>query len=128
MSTTDGLPLKTNKATLFHKIESRDCHITDDFIKQPGTVYVIDGNSLLHSLVQIPSTFGELAQAVFASLPKAPSIHFVTDTYKEGSIKTSERLRRGSSEEYNYTLKGPATRITNWKLFLTSDTKKNCTH
>ena len=87
LSTANGLPLKTNKSTLFHKIENTDCLIRDDITKLPGTVYVVDGNSLLHALVEIPETFGELAQTVFEKLPKALSIHFVTDKYQENYQK-----------------------------------------
>jgi len=64
----NGLLLKINKSTLFHKIENTDCLIRDDITKLPGTVYVVDGNSLLHALVEIPETFGELAQTVFEKI------------------------------------------------------------
>ena len=87
LSTTNGLPLKTNKATLFRKLENNNCLISDDITRLPGTVYVVDGNSLLHALVGVPSTFGELAETVFVSLPQVPCVHFVTDTYKQKSIK-----------------------------------------
>ncbi|GFO17511.1 hypothetical protein PoB_004401600 [Plakobranchus ocellatus] len=49
LSSPDGLPLKTNKATLLHKLESTfNCFESHDFSRQPNTAYIIDGNALLH--------------------------------------------------------------------------------
>ena len=116
--------MRANKATLLHKLESPGCLMSEDITRLPGTVHVIDGNSLLHALVGVPSTLGELADTVFSSLPQASSIHFITDTYKHNSIKNSERLRRGSSDVNSCVLRGPATKVTNWKLFLSNDENK----
>ena len=46
LSTSNGLPLKTNKATLLHKLQSPGCLLSEDITRLPGTVHVIDGNSL----------------------------------------------------------------------------------
>ena len=125
LAASDGLPLKTNKATLLHKLEKVEFVELEDASKVPNSVYIVDGNVLLHSLLDIPATFGDLAKKVFMCLPKAACIHFVTDTYKQESIKSAERLRRGSSENNTYLLNGSATKLPrNWKLFLSSEENK----
>lgn len=62
LASPDGLPLKTNKATLLHALEKRENILTEDVSKQPNTVYVMDGMAFLHSLTDIPDTFGDLAK------------------------------------------------------------------
>ena len=120
LATPDGLPVKTNKAKLMHILEE-----PVDF-EEPQLelcTYVIDGNAMLQSLVGLPGTFGELAQKVFSLLPKSERVDFVTDTYKQTSIKASERARRGTSE--SFLLKGPSTRIPkDWKAFLSNGHNK----
>lgn len=108
LSSPDGLPLKTNKATLLHKLGINYCE-SQDFSRQSNTTYIIDGNALLHCLSSGPDTFGDLAKQAFRSLPSATSAHFVTDTYKPDSIKSCERLRRGASTAKSYVLHGPST-------------------
>ena len=56
--------------------------------------YIIDGNAVFHSLNKVPETFGEVAKTVFASLPQVSKVHFLTDNYKNDSIKS---IRRGNS-------------------------------
>jgi len=46
----------------------------------------------------LPAMFGELAEVVMRALPKAPTVHFVTDSYLEDSIKQDERQRRRSAK------------------------------
>ena len=50
-------------------------------------ISVIDGNALLHSVVHAPATFGDFAQLIFSCLPKSTVVHFVTDCYRQNSIK-----------------------------------------
>jgi hypothetical protein len=96
LATADGTFVKTDKAQLMHLLELES---TEKITELPtdGT-YVIDGNAMLRALVKLPATFGDLAKYVFRCLPKAKCIHFVTDTYKQNSIKDVERSCRGSSE------------------------------
>ncbi|GFO07875.1 hypothetical protein PoB_003438000 [Plakobranchus ocellatus] len=82
LSSPRGLPLKTNKATLLHKLENTfNCFESQDFLKQPDAVYIIDGNAILHCLSSGPDTFKDLAKQAFRSLPQTASVHFATDTY-----------------------------------------------
>ena len=120
---SDGSRAKTNKAVLMHKLESNITTnetydmITSDF------VYIMDGNVLFHCVKNVPETFGMLAQTLFHMLPACTEIHFVTDTYKDISIKSFERNRRGHSDTFN--IKGPATKVpNNFHQFLCSDSNK----
>ena len=60
---------------------------------------------------------------MFGMFPKVQRVDFITDTYKENSIKGIERLRRGTSTKI--LLKGPETTIpSNWHQFLSNDENK----
>ena len=79
---------------------------------------------LLQALVALPQTFGELAEKVMKIFPSGPEVHFVADTYKVDSIKSTERSRRGEGEAF--LLKGPSTKIPrDWRGFLKHGHNKN---
>ena len=65
LAASDGLALKTNKATLLHKLEKVEFVELEDVSKLPNSVCIVDGNVLLHSLLDIPATFGDLAKKCF---------------------------------------------------------------
>ena len=124
LASPDGLPLKTNNAQLLSVIEKQEFVVTEDISKMQGTVHVIDGMAFLHSLTDMPNTFGELAKKVLHTLPQRAPVHFITDTYKPDSVKSLERDRRGRTND-SFLLKGPAMKIpSNWKAFLASDANK----
>lgn len=97
LSTADGCPVKTDKSKMMHRLEAGVNHQE----RPPHThthshvIYLFDGNALLQAMTGLPGSFEELAQKVFASLPKCERVDFVTDTYIEHSIKSTERTRRG---------------------------------
>ena len=109
-ATPDGLPTKTDKSVLMHKLESpaalADATSNTNTLKE----VIIDGNALLHSLINIPETFGQLTETIFHLLPQAECIHFVTDSYNVKSIKCLERMRRGSSQTQPLLLRGQSTK------------------
>ena len=124
-TTSSGMLAKTNKAALLHQLETLikdDSTAVSDFPSFHST-YIVDGNVMFHSLASLPETFGQLALQIFRSLPNAAVIHFITDTYRVDSIKSSERLRRGSSEELKVF--GPAAKLPrNFQNFLNNDENK----
>ncbi|GFS13310.1 hypothetical protein ElyMa_004881400 [Elysia marginata] len=127
LATSDGLLLQTNKATLLHKLTLENSLKFDDCAIIRNTVYIVYGNALMQSLSTIPNTFGEIAESAFSPLPHTACVHFVTGTYKEDSIKNCERLRRGSSAENAYLLRGPSTTVPkHWKYFLSCNENKRC--
>ena len=121
LATADGMPVKTDKATLMHSIEAG----IEPATKPPENevVYVYDGNAALQSLPKsLPDTFENLALMVFNLSPKTPRVDFVTDTYKTNSIKCLERKKRGSSP--TFLLLGPKTKTPrDWKGFMSNDDK-----
>ena len=115
--------MKTNKSSLMHKLEQHDIQETNESI--PNSVSIIDGNALFQSLTSLPETFGELALTILKYFPKSKIVHFITDTYVTGSIKSAERERRGQSEMHAQVIHRPLTKLPkNWKAFLSNDTSK----
>ena len=56
-------------------------------------------------------------------LPKMKRVDFVTDTYRDNSIKSAGHKRRGSTD--SYLVKGPSTKLPmDWKSFLANNTNK----
>ena len=105
LATADVCPVKTDKSKLMHRLE-----INVDHPEQPpysNVIYIIDGNAMLQAMTGLPGTFDELALKVFDGLPRCERVDFVTNTYKEDSIKSAERARRGSSE--TFLIKGGKT-------------------
>ena len=60
LATADGMPIKTDKSALMHRLEDGASSKAPD--KDRQHTQIIDGNALFHSLSQIPETFGEFAQ------------------------------------------------------------------
>ena len=110
MATGDGFPVKTDKSVLMHKLEQNLSTISQGLSSLPNDkVHIIDGNVLIHTVSSVPDTFGQLAKKIFLMLPQVGQIHFVTDTYNELSIKTTERIRRGTAE--TLLIHGSATKV-----------------
>ena len=125
LATSDGIPVKTNKAKLMHKLEleSHRAAIPDE-----PAAYIIDGNAMFKAQASLPKTFGELNGSLFGQLPKVKPVDFVTDRYKTESVKAPERGRRGTSKPH--LIKDALTRIPrDWKAFLScSENKQSLTH
>lgn len=122
LATADGGPMKTDKSKLIHVLEQGST--TKEISKTDESIFIIDGMAHFQAYVNIPETFGELAQSVLDSLPNYSIIHFVTDTYRDISIKNIERLRRGSGD--TFMIKGPSTNIPrNWKSCLCNNKNKS---
>lgn len=95
LATADGSPMKTDKAKLLHSLEA-DITLSEK-PNDRDVIYIYDGNALLQAITGLPDTFEELAEKILDGFPKVERLDFVTDTYKEDSIKSAERKRRGSS-------------------------------
>ena len=109
LATADGCFVKTNKAQLMHVLEAEAGSDSVQIEEVTDNVVVLDGNAVIQSLVHLPETFGELALMIFNCLPKAKSVHFVTDSYHDDSIKNVERSRRGCSS--TLLIGGPSTKM-----------------
>ena len=73
LATPDGLPTKTDKSVLMHKLESPAALADATSNTYTLNEVIIDGNTLLHSLKNIPETFGQLTEKIFHLLPQADS-------------------------------------------------------
>lgn len=86
LATPDGLPVKTDKSILMHKLEDPSAITDVDRKTNEEQTVIIDGNALL-----------QLTEKIFHLLPNTVSVHFVTDTYNHNSIKCPEHSRRAVS-------------------------------
>ena len=92
LTTPGGLPVKTDKAKLMHQREDDAATVHYPCLDDLG-VYVVDRNALLHALTALPQTLGELSDKLFSILPNVKRVDFVTDTYKDNSVKSAETRR-----------------------------------
>ena len=106
LATTDGMPVKTEKAKFLHHPEAGVELMTTPTNER--VAYVIDGNASLYVLYPIPDNFQGVAEMVLDRLPKSSRVDFVTDTYKQNLIKSFECKRRGTSE--TVLISGPKTK------------------
>ena len=122
----DGSMSKTTKASLLHYIESQVQPVPLTEIP-PGSTWIVDAMAMLQELrpSSIPPTFGQLADQVLkqvvdlARSVRGDAIHFVVDTYRNVSIKNTERVRRGSSESLLTKIYGEDQHVPRqWKKFL----------
>ena len=121
LATADGMPVKTEKAKLLHHLEA-GVELMTTPTNEP-VAYVNDVNASLYVLSPIPDNFQGVAEMVLDRLPKSSRVDFVTDTYKQNSIKSFEPKRRGTSE--TFLISGPKTKAPkDWKGFMANDENK----
>ena len=88
----DGLKITTDKSTLFSKLEAR---IIADAPRSVD-VCIVNGMFLVHSRVDLPSTFGCVAIVTLSCLVRrANRVHFACGTYKYPSINDITRVVHG---------------------------------
>ena len=104
ISNEDGTLAKTNKAALIHNILSTIEHVTPlDGISDKKVL--IDGMAFLQQQKNTTESFGKFAMHSLKNLINLAmyhhvnTVHFVTDTYPEHSIKNCERNRRKGKED-----------------------------
>lgn len=114
----DGSPNKTDKAKLLHKLEN-EVHST--IPGSPVDVTIVDGMFLLHTLQNLPVTFGEVASLILRVLcSMSVRVDMICDVYKNPSIKDIEHSRR-SADETAYSITGPSQqRPKEWQKALQS--------
>ena len=86
----DGSINKTDKSKLLHKLEG----MVES--EKPGDIDVtlVDAMFLLHTLLNLPPTFGGVAEVILRRLCEmSPRTDLVCDTYITPSIKEAERNR-----------------------------------
>ena len=120
LGTQDGFFSNTNKASFLHYLLE---DTTPGNLPYPKDALIQDGMTLLHVLTNLPPTCGEICLQILDQMAAKKHFLFSTDSYHPESIKSQERLRRGSSERI--ILSGPATRKPyDFKMFLANDDNK----
>ena len=113
--------LKLNKAAFLH-------YLLEDTTPEnlPYPKYALstpDGTTLLITLTNLPLTCGEICLQVLDQMVAKKHFLFSIDSYHSESIKTQERLMRGSSEKIIRA--GPSKRKRyDFKMFRANDDNK----
>ena len=115
LSTVDGFMNKTDKSKLMIRltktVEKNDPVAVD--------VTLVDAMFQLHALMNLPSTFGEVALSLLHILCQmSRRVDFICDTYQTPSIKDAERTLRKETDhtETVYIITGPQqTRPKDWQ-------------
>lgn len=122
IGTADGYLLKTDKSKGFHHLTRG----TKDAPPQPEhlTLNIEDGNATFYCMKEVPRTFNQIGLKLLDMTTTGhTNVIFSTDMYKEDSVKSMERSRRGCGEKR--IVQGENTRRPdNWKDFLTNDENK----
>ena len=117
LGTADGFLAKTEKSTGMHYIEKKAPRASSE------STVVIDGNAFFYSIGKAAKTFKDVASNILDMMPNIPKTHFSTDMYKEFSMKSMERSRRGNSDAL--IIKGGNMKVPqDFKGFLSNDKNK----
>ena len=123
LGTADGFMAKTCKSKILAYLTAEVSSVDGFYLRDEKVLYIEDGNARLHALKEIPDTFEQICLKLLDQLPRNSDVLFSTDMYKDGSVKSQERLRRGSSERL--LLEGiKMRRPPDFKLFLQNDDNK----
>ncbi|GFW80337.1 hypothetical protein TNCV_2944701 [Trichonephila clavipes] len=101
----DGTICKTNKSDLMKCLEKEVQHEQRHHID----VLIIDGLFLLHTMKNVPKTFGNISKKLLQMVThlKASRIDVIFDQYFTPSIKDYEYSQRLESAQLEYTITGP---------------------
>ena len=104
MAFPDGSKRDSSKSKLLHEIIKNvpdDKSLTELGVDKAKSAYVIDMIAQLRCCISSsPNTFEDLAKKFLQSLPKQYKRYdIVADTYRESSIKSAERNKRGTSSK-----------------------------
>ena len=88
LGTPDGFFTKTNKAAILHyPLEDAT---SDDLFYPQNALFIQDGMALLHTMKNLPQTYGETCLEVLDQMVAKKNFLFSTDCYHKDSIKTQE--------------------------------------
>ena len=129
LANVDGTMKKSNKAALAKHLEN----IVDpaESVTKPHAT-LIDAMALIQKLRGENRTFEELSDHIFESALHAAHgsdrIDVIFDVYNSQSIKSAERINRGSNEGVAFNKIRPNHKIQNWRRLLACvDTKNKLT-
>ena len=117
---------KTNKAVLSEHIESKVLPVEEVPNPSATIIYAI---GLMNKLHCENLTFSELSDHVFSQMIHAghgsDRIGVVFDVYHSDSIKSAERIQRGSTEKIAFSNIISGHKIKNWRRLLSCTESKN---
>ena len=126
LSNGDGTMKKTNKAVLSKHLESKVLPVEE--VPHPNAT-IIFAMALMNKLQGDIRTFSELSDHVFSQMFHAghgsDRIDVVFDVYHSDSIKSAERIQRGSTEGIAFSNIMPCHKIKNWRRLLSCTKSKN---
>ena len=120
LGTPDGFFNKTKKAAMLNYFLK---DISKDVQYPLYPFYIQDGNALFYSLTKPAETIEGICLQLLDTMVAETNFIFSTDSYFQQSIKSLERLRRGSSQPH--PIEGPSTSTpADFKDFLKNDENK----
>jgi len=126
LASEDGSIRKTNKASLANQLKKSVSPA--DTIPKP-CAHIIDGMAVVQKLKGDQKTFAEIADTIMAMALNegndSERIDVVFDVYKEYSIKSAEREKRGSTTGHEFRSIKPDHRVHQWRKFLLSSNNKS---
>ena len=126
LSHGDGTMKKTNKVLLPKHLESKVLPV--EKVPHPNAT-IIDAMGLMNKLHGENRTFSELSDQVFSQILHAghgsDRIDVVFDVYHSDSIKSAERIQRGSTEGLAFSNILPGHKIKHWRRLLSCTESKN---
>lgn len=122
----DGTLKKTNKSILATNLESK---VSSTETISGSSAALLDAMAVIQKLRGENHTFEELSDAIFSQMLHAAQncdrIDVVFDVYRNESIKSAERLSRGSKEGIVFNQIRPGHKIKNWRRLLSCSESKN---
>ncbi|XP_046854152.1 uncharacterized protein LOC124447292 [Xenia sp. Carnegie-2017] len=120
IATYDGIRRKTAKSMLFdaalRSLIENDAQFPDD--QYAHRIYILGIAAIIRSTVKVPNTFKDVTLRLLSDLPMRYNIVYVAcDTYRDRSIKNSERDLRGDGDKF--VIRSANVRVTaDFKKFL----------
>ena len=125
LATPEATLRKTNKATLAAALQK---YAPPADVVPNGSATIIDGMSLVQRLTNVPPIFGEVADSIFSMEVRegteSSRIHIVFDTYREESIKNTERNLRGNTTGLQFQNMTGSQIVRQWRKFLCAKNNK----
>ena len=100
----DGARRETPKSKLMEIILKGASELSDPTVENPfmrrSTAYVLDMIATIRMMKSIPATYEDFTWQFLKMIPKNfKRVDIVADTYRDNSIKSGERLKRGCSSK-----------------------------
>ena len=100
----DGARRETPKSKLIEIILKGASELSDPTVENPfmrrSTAYVLDMIATIRMMKSIPATYEDFTWQFLKMIPKNfKRVDIVADTYRDNSIKSGERLKRGCSSK-----------------------------